>query len=281
MNSFKNLLLLSCVILITSCASNTFYQVYETEVAGDLTKTDNSLVYEDENCRVLYNLWGDGGNIGFRFHNKTDEPIYLHLNQSFFILNDVAYDYYRDRVITYSNSSEIEALKSTYSGSSVTGFNFLNLLQTNSAAKSGMVGSKASSGKSVSYQEEEIVIIPSGASKIIAEYSINESVIRNCDLLLYPNRREIKSVSYSSSNSPLEFSNRITYSVGQDSNLNEFQNQFYVSGISNYPEKEFTVEEYDEFCGDKSTMKSKYFKKTAPDQFYIKYSKENNDSRKH
>lgn len=278
MKSFKSLLLLFCVTLFTSCASNTFYQVYETEATEDLTKTDNSLVYEDENCKVLYNLWGDGGNIGFQFYNKTDEPIYLHLNQSFFILNDVAHDYYRDRVITYSNTSEVATAKSTYSRSSVTGYNFLNLLQTNSATNRGMVGSKASSGKSVSYQEEEIVIIPSRTSKIIAEYSINESLIRNCDLLLYPNRREINAVSYSPSNTPLEFSNRISYSVGQDSNLNEFQNQFYVSGISNYPEKEFTVEEFEEFCGEKSALKSKTFKNTAPDQFYIKYSRENNNS---
>src|SRR6056297_3106064 len=125
----KSIFFTLSILLLTSCASTTFYQVYQTEMSEDLTKKDNSLVYEDENARVLYNLWEDGGNIGFQFYNKTEDPLYLHLNQSFFVLNDVAYDYYRDRVITYSNSSEIAASNSSYAGAAVTGFNFLNLLQ--------------------------------------------------------------------------------------------------------------------------------------------------------
>lgn len=267
--------------LFTSCASTTFYQVYNAEASQNLSTKENALVYEDENCRVLYNLWEDGGNVGFQFYNKTEEPLYLHMDQSFFVLNDVAYDYFRDRVITYSNTSEIAASSSSYTGASVTGFNLLNLLQTDYSASTGSMGSKASSGKSVSYQEEEILIIPSKASKIIMEYNINESVLRNCDLYLYPNKRQIETVAYSSSDSPLKFSNRITYSVGQNSELQKFENNFYVSQIANYPEKEFTVEEYDEFCGEKDRVKSKFFKNTAPDKFYLMYSKGNNDSKKH
>ncbi|WP_282017699.1 hypothetical protein [Salegentibacter mishustinae] len=277
----RSIFFISSLLLFTSCASTSFYQVYKTEVSEDLTKKDNSLVYEDDNCRVLYNLWGDGGNIGFQFYNKTEEPLYLHMNQSFFILNDVAYDYYRDRVVTYSNNSEIVASNTAYTGATVTGFNFLNLLQTNQAANTNMVGSKASSGKSVSYQEEEMVIIPPGTSKIISEYSINESVLRNCDLYLFPNRREIETVRYSAANSPLEFSNRIAYSVGKDSQIYELENKFHVSEISNYPDKEFIEEDYEEFCGEKSAIKTKFFKNTAPDKFYLKYSKGNNDTRKH
>ncbi|MCC8360649.1 hypothetical protein [Salinimicrobium sediminilitoris] len=269
------------VSFLTSCASTNFYQVYKAEHSGDLTKKDNSLVYEDENARVLYNLWGEGGNVGFQFHNKTEEPIFLHLNRSYFILNQVAHDYYLDRVVTYTNSSEVSASKGSYSGASVTGFNFLNLLQTNQVANSGTVGTKSSSGKSVSYQDAEIVVIPPGTSKFVMEYTINEAVLRNCDLYLYPKKRQIETVRYSAANSPLEFSNRIAYTVGQNSQLREFENKFYVSEISNYPEKEFTVNEFEEFCGEKSAVKSKFFKETAPDKFFVEYSKGKNDSRKH
>jgi hypothetical protein len=37
-----------------------------------MEKQSNSLAYEDENCKVFYDFWKDGGNVGFLFQNKTE-----------------------------------------------------------------------------------------------------------------------------------------------------------------------------------------------------------------
>ncbi len=214
-------------MMLTSCVS-TYFQVYKTVPSDKLVVKNNLLVYEDENCKVSYNLWSEGGNIGFQFFNKTDKNIYLNLEESFFILNGVSKNYYRNRVFT---------------------------------------------SFSVSYNEEKILYIPSKTSKIISEYNINESLFRDCDLFKYPTKKQIKSKTFSKEQSPLVFSNRIAYSIGQTDNLIKFENEFYVTEISNYPESEMFESKYDEYCGQKSLTMTKYFKNVSADRFYIKYSK--------
>lgn len=79
--------------------------------------------------------------------------------------------------------------------------------------------------------------------------------------------------------SPFVFSNRITYRVGESAEPVQFENQFYVSEITNYPEKEIVKEEYDEFCGEKSEERYKFFKIKSPDRFYIMYLKNFQDTK--
>ena len=105
------------------------------------------------------------------------------------------------------------------------------------------------------------------------EYNIKQSLFRDCDLYKYPNKNHIKTKSFTKSDSPLVFSNRIAYTVGQTGNLIKFENGFYITEISNYPESELVESKYDEYCRQKSMTKIKYFKDVSPDKFYIKYSK--------
>jgi hypothetical protein len=241
---------------------------------------DNLLFYEDENCKVSYNLWKKGGNIGFQFFNKTGKNIYLNLEESFFILNGVSYNYYKSRVFTSSKSSGASTAGGVTATKSVTGLNSSDLIQTNKISATNTVGIMASSGFSVSYNEEKIVCIPSKTSKIISEYNINESLFTDCDLFKYPNKKQIKSKTFSIEQSPLVFSNRIAYAIGQADNLIKLENVFYVSEIANYPESEMYEFKYDEYCGQKSMTRTRYFKNVAPDMFYIKYNK-GQDSWKH
>lgn len=259
-------------LFLTSCASSTYYQVYKTETSDQLTQKENALIYEDENCRVMYNFWGEGGDVGFQFYNKTNNPISLHLDESFFILNDVAYDYFRDRVVTHSKSSETSA------SSTLTAW---NLLQTNMGAQGNSVENTATSGESVAFQEENIITIPAKTSKIITEYNVNNRVLRDCDLIRYPNKRQIKAITFNAATSPLQFSNRIAYSVKDSDELVRLENSFYVSEVSNYPEKEMISTENEEFCGEKSRVQSRSFNNVAPNKFYLKYSKDKTQTLKH
>ena len=234
----------------------------------------NKIAYEDENCIVSYNLWEDGGNMGFIFTNKTNKDIFLNLEQSYFILNDISYNYYQDRVFTSAVSSGVSKSNSATSSRSMVGLNYLNLFQANKASISNNVGIVSSSGSSISYNEQKIVCIPSNTSKIINEYNITTSLIRDCNLLRYPSRNKIRTIHFSKNESPLVFSNRITYALEDSSKFIKFENEFYVTEITNYPEKELIEKKYDEFCGEKNVEKVGYFKNTSPYKFFIKYTKE-------
>ena len=72
----------------------------------------------------------------------------------------------------------------------ITGFNNFNLLQTNNKTVSSSLGLVNSSGYSVSFTEEKIVIIPPKSSKYVMEYSINNTVYKDCDLFKYPTKNK-------------------------------------------------------------------------------------------
>lgn len=259
-------------IILTSCVSTSYFQVYKATPSDTLIVNGNLLVYEDENCKVSYNLWDEGGNIGFIFFNNTDKNIYLNLEESFFILNGVSYNYFRNRTFTNSANVGTSANRGTTATKSVTGLNYLDLIQTNKITATNTFGIMSSSGFSVSFNEEKIVCIPSYTSKSITEYHINETLFRDCDLFKYPNKKQIKSKSFSKAQSPLVFSNRISYTIGKSDELITFENEFYVSEISNFPESEMFFSKKFEYCGQKSEEVLTYFKYSAADKFYIKYS---------
>ena len=81
----------------------------------------------------------------------------------------------------------------------------------------------------------KIVTIPSGTLKFISEYNINESLYRDCDLLRYPKRSQVRTLQFMKDDSPYVFSNRIAYRVGESAEPVQFENEFYVSEITNYP----------------------------------------------
>lgn len=250
-------------VLLTSCSSTYYYQVYRAVPSDRIVAQDDLLVFEDENCMVSYNLWSEGGSIGFRIYNKTGSNIYLNLEESFFVLNGISNDYYKNRVYTNSMNSGSTSLRNATTISPVI------------AASKTVV---TSSGYSVSFIEEKIVCIPSKTSKIISEYKINETLFRDCDLFKYPTKNQITPLIFSKEESPFVFSNRIAYCVGLTSDLIRFENEFYVTEIINIPESEMFKSKYDEYCNQKMITMTKYFKDVAPDKFYIKYLRPQYDS---
>lgn len=267
------LLVVSVTLLMTSCFPTTYFQVYKTEPTDKSILKDNLLVYEDDNCKVLYDFWSDNGDIGFRFFNKTDMTIYLNLEESFFILNDIAHDYYQNRTYTNAKNTGVTSVSALGGSKSVTGINYFDLLQTNKLFTTSSIGVSSSAGYSVAYIEEKIVAIPSNTSKIISEYSINSSLYRDCDLYKYPTKNHLKSKSFTKSTSPLVFSNRLVYRIEKNENPIKFVNEFYVTEITNYSESAITERKYEEYCDQKNTISTLFFKDISPDKFYIKYSK--------
>lgn len=260
------------LLAFTSCVP-LYFQVYKAVPSNNMDVREDAIVYEDNNCKVLYDLWEEGGNIGFAFYNKTDQNIYLNLQESFFILNGLAYDYYKNRIFSGSISSETATSIGTTTAKSITGVNYSDLLQTNTIQVTNSLGVVNTKGYTESYVENKTVTIPPKTSKVIMEYSINKSLFRDCGLYKYPKSNQINFLSFSKKDSPLVFSNRIAYTLGESEELIKFENEFYVEEITNYPESEMFDFEYDEYCGQKSKYRTEYYKHTTPDKFYIEYIK--------
>ena len=283
------LFIMVCVAL-SSCAPTTYYQMYQTQPISDISMRDHYMVFEDENCEVFYNFWKEYGEIGFVFHNKTSQNLYLHLDESFFVENDIAYDYYRNRIFTNSRSYITSSQLSNIYGSSVTKSNasaYSNYYQIGSNGLGNAYGNQTTykngyvygstgtitntTSNSVSVAEKQIICIPPETSKIITEFDITSSVYRSCDLYRNPRRKDSHSVSFNQDNTPLTFGNRIAYSIGDNEELIRINNDFYVSKISNYSSFDITQLEYIEVCGKQTQNQVRVFKESGPNQFYIHY----------
>ncbi|MEI2421245.1 hypothetical protein V6O07_13310, partial [Arthrospira platensis SPKY2] len=131
-----------------------------------ISKIENNLVYEDENCVISYNFWDEGGDFGFKFYNKTDKKIFIDLSDSYFILNGISNNYFKDRIYSFSSSSGFSTSSVASSTKSVSGANRSNFLQTNRVSLANASGFMSSNGYSVSYNEERIIVVPAKTSKI-------------------------------------------------------------------------------------------------------------------
>lgn len=254
-------LLLMLSIGLTSCVSTTFYQVYKAEPKDNTITVNDRLVFEDNNCIIYYDFWGDGGDIGFEFYNKTDENIHLNMDASFFIRNGIAYDYYLNRVYTeYVNNGSATINTTTKN-------NYLLTKQTVSTPLRN----------TVSITEDKTICIPSKTSKIFKEYNIVLLPFRHCDLEKFPKNSQIQTAHFTDQNSPLTFSNRLSYTVNTDEQPILLDHEFYVSEITNYPQPEIYKSAYDVYCGAKTTNLIKRFVFSPANKFYFKYTTVQND----
>ncbi len=248
-------------LVFSSCVSSNYYQIYKATAEG-ATLNQDVIIFEDENCKVFYDLWDNGGDIGFRIFNKTKDDLIIDLNKTFFVINGITYDYYLDR--TFSNSSSTGV---TESGSVYFNLLFPSYRSINTVSK-GRTKTNVSSN-STSFNEKTRRTILPGTSISISEYNVTYGKYLNCDLPQRPSRRNIKTLNFGKSNSPFVFSNVITYSVG--GLISRIENKFFVSEVTARPElglfKVVTKSE----CGTTLMRSKRVFKESPPDKFYFKY----------
>lgn len=268
----KKVTLLLVSILALSCNStSTYFQIYKTESETVKKIDNNSIAFEDDNCRIDYNLWENNGNAGFSFYNKTEQTIYLLLDESFYVINGNAYDYYQNRIFVNTSSSASQQTSSVSYGK-------IGLFSiANNASKS--IINNSTSG--IEVIESKVVAVPAKASKTIAEFKINHTVFRNCDMLRFPSSKQSSNKSFTKNESPLKFYNSINYKVGQNGTTFKVKNDFYVSQITNLSEKEAIVSEKNTFCEQKGLTPLKVFKDSTPNKFYIRYTKSQTDIMKY
>jgi len=245
-------------LLLTSCAVTNYYQVYKTNTDNGLLDK-NKIVFEDNNCSVYYNLWAEGGNVGFNIYNKTKSDLTVDLTKTFFVLNGVAYEYYQNR--TFSKLPSSWSALTTYNSPHYYYWHY---------NPSEITGTNSTSF-SISYIEKQQLTIPPKTQANVSEYQVVSTRYINCDLLKYPTSNTIKTVKFDKSNSPFVFYNLITYYTNSDTL--RLENKFYVSEITNYPSTEMYTYIYTSACGKKLEFPIEVFKNVTPDKFYIKYTR--------
>ena len=266
---FATLLLTAVVSMGLSSCNKLYYQVYDVN-SENMVQKDNSLVYENNDLKLMYNLWGENGSVGFIIQNKTNNDLFIDLTQTFFILNGKANDYFKNREFTKTSINEA-SLSAFYIS------NWSNNLWTNRyyVPVTAKVSKGASTG--ITTKEKAIICIPANSWKVIDEYKVVPSIKQTCDKKTdYPKHKAVVS-TYNKDNSPLTFRNRISYAFDKEcKNLKQIENEFYVSDITNYSKKEIiqTVKEKVN-CYDIIKTKRKYFKIGGPNKFYVTYNKKN------
>lgn len=256
--------------LFTSC--NTLTTYYEIcNVSSNLVKDEaGQFEYLSDGCTITYNFWSNGGNAGFVVTNESDEIVYIDLAKSFFIRNGVAYDYFLGRTTTCSStfmdSSSYAANATAY------GYwkNINNYVPGAITAQKGYANSHANS-KGVSYCEKDVIALPPHSSKSISEYSICSNIFYGCEYDITPLNKETPSYSFDYDQSPIVFTNYITYRVGENPTLKTISNTFYIDTISFLTERAATKIVKSGCPGERT--REKVFTVSAPDRFYIKYQK--------
>ena len=303
-------------MMLQSCGTTYEYiQILSTKPVNNVEKTslvNGGVLYEDDNCAVFYKFWTQGGDAGFEFYNKTDEIIYLDLTKTFFIKNGVAYDYYEDKTVTDTEtrhtSSTVsygyaQAASRSYSASISQYYagNFGQMPATTYSPLASSVSLGASNSymsslfktsststsfghsTSVAITDKPILAIPPKSSKYVKNYSLVSNEFVSCDLIYYPEEND--KLTFDVTNSPLTFSNYITYTKGKRTEEICIENQFYVNEIANYARQEVTTYvKREQTCKNVLTPDEVTAQKTLPDiydayitagdasSFYMPYS---------
>lgn len=277
--------LCGCILfgLLCSCSVTNYFQISTIET--DLEKNENYIIFENKDCMVYYNLWGDGGNMSYIIYNKTDSCIYLNMDKSFFIKNDYAYDMYDPNVYSFSRSvnkssgnsyGESRSNAISVNGKLLYPFNFSGL---NGSLKSSVVNYSQNSeniqigSTNTTYViNEKNICIPPKAMKSITGYVI-ELTKYNC----FSDKNKRK--EFTRENSPLVFRNVIEYSFEENSKLSYIiSNDFWLSKIEEYSDRK--LEESNKNSSHYSVRKNKIVKspiylEEQANKFYITWSVKN------
>lgn len=263
------------IVLLTSCSTaprDVYYQIYTVEPISTMSKSDTYLIYEDANCNILYNFWSNGGDLGLEILNKTDSTIYLNLEDSYYVINGFANDYYQDRVYSYSSNLGVSASKETSSSKYLDNTKDIDKYGANVITANSQNDIFTSKGYTVSYNEQRIVRIPAKSTKNIEGATLVQNLYRDCDLYRFPDERDqIKPKSFILAESPINFDIILNYKVGISGQNTSIINKFYISKIINYPSYMAKRKEKVVYCGESFGSYKLVFNDYAPNQFYFEY----------
>lgn len=291
-NTFKVCFLILCAYL-TSCAPKYYYQILNVGHNEEIkNNSEQGLFYEDENISIAYDFsLVENGNTMFVFSNKTDSIIRIYLDESFFIRNGLAFNYYENvsrsygktKTISLSSSNSTAAmatLSKNISNSSyfnITARNIslydhseTNTLEMQTIASKSM-NSEVTNTSMRTENEMPYILLPPLSSKFIGgAYLFSPWRFTNEALEEFPKRRNTENkLDFNEQNTPLTIRNYITYQVGTGKK-HHIDNAFYVKSIHNYNGKD-VFEKRIVREGNKDVIKTTWHINIKPDMIYILY----------
>ena len=269
----KIILAIFVMPLLYSCSEKNYYQVYDVQ-SSDVSMKDGLYAYDNSDCCISYNMWSEGGNVSFMVQNKTDKNLYVLMPKSFFILNGVANDYYYETTYTraVTNNAQLSSARQVSLGGFIS--NGLAWYPSHIARVYGAsIGT--STTESVTTKEAQFICVPPKAAKLIYGFNISDYIYKDCDnyKFNYPSRVS-PNISYTESNTPIKFRNRIAYSFEEKgSDVKYIENSFWMSNLINYSSKGALEKMKYEDCESNSKISVKNFRMSAPNKFYNIYQK--------
>lgn len=116
----------------------------------------------------------------------------------------------------------------------------------------------------------QIVAIPPKTYRSLKSQAIWQLLFVDCELDRFPTTSD--SLTFSAEDSPIRFSNYLTYNLGESTPVTVIENAFYVSRVTNYPSPAvigFQLRE-EKPCLNKTNELKKYYKPEYPVKVYDK-----------
>lgn len=268
--------ILSLIAFGFSSCKSYYYQVYDVD-CDNMKTQDNSLVFENEDCKVLYNLWSNNGELKFAILNKTDKDIFVNMGQTFYTVNGKAEEYFQDRTYTRRTYKQdaITTVSATGKANGVGAWGS-NIYTESATAITNLFGKRSVNSEENSYtvKEKEIVCIPAKCFKVFNYYKLNPAFSQTCETEKDFPKQTYHVGSYTKQNTPYLFNNRIAYSFTKNDVADKhIDNEFWISNITNYSQKAATedVKSKTECYDIKTSEKTKVFKIGSPNKFYKIY----------
>ncbi|MBO4612713.1 MAG: hypothetical protein J5671_06030 [Bacteroidaceae bacterium] len=245
----KIMLIALAGLLMTSCAPKVYMQIVDVK-STTVPMDGNNYAYNDGKCKITYNFWDAYGDAGFTIENLTDQLLYINLGESFYTNNGYANDYFRNR--TYGKTTPATYRYYGAGRNTVSGFTKATVVP----------------GQTVTASEKEVIIVPPHAVKKITEYTIVNDLLEDCAIKMFPKKNRPEGKSFAEKDSPLQFSNYVTYKVGEEGVPVHVNNTFYVAGFKNYRFKE-TQEAQKAGCHGQYDVSRNRF--AEPTKYFIRY----------
>ncbi|MCC5917340.1 MAG: hypothetical protein JJU02_08425 [Cryomorphaceae bacterium] len=267
-----------CVLLsdiaLVGCVSPSYFQLLVTESA-DVIEEDGILISYDDLVEVQFDFWGEGGNSGFYFLNKTDDYLYINLKKTHLLVNGTAYVY------EMPDLPPGQSLNPEYLSYAV-----LPIYQAFSQAfgdlssRSGGGGMRLAEIESRQINETHgrfpgsMVVVPPKSAVVIGGNLVIREMILDPYLRLKPKKYEDQSIAFDKSTSPLKFQSVITYGffndLKNDFDEEQIKQEFWVKEVVNYNYRNFVETGLLEIGENKPIYRDTYIHR-SPKAFFVTY----------
>lgn len=77
--------------MLTACTS--YYQVFRMQPKQEMHADKHQLSYQNNDLQIIYDFWGNKGNMSFKLWNNSNQTMHIYLDECFLLRNGYAMDF--------------------------------------------------------------------------------------------------------------------------------------------------------------------------------------------